>query len=137
MTRETGAAILVVPLVQVAWADGEVTNREREVVLQIAAERGISSGTPPHAQLVAWLRDRPAGDLFDAAMAVLRVGFSVLAAEERADRIRALLDACERVAEASGGLAKLLGLSHGVSGEEAEVLEALTRKLRGASDPRN
>src|SRR5512144_460515 len=64
LNRETGAAMLVVPLVQVAWADGEVTDREREVLLEIAAERGVVAGTPPHAQLVAWLRERPAVELF-------------------------------------------------------------------------
>jgi hypothetical protein len=135
LTRETGAAVLVAPLVQVAWADGEVTDREREVVLRLAAERGVAAGTPPHTQILAWLRERPAADLFDAAMEVLNVGFRVLPPTQRAERIRGLLEACEQVAEASGGLAKLLGLSRGVSGEETEVLEELTRKLRGKSSP--
>jgi len=130
LTRETGAAILVVPLVQVAWADGEVSDQERELVLEMAAERGVVEGTAPHAQLLAWLKDRPGGELFDAAMEVLNAGYAVLPAAERAGRIRELLAACERVGEASGGLAKLLGLQRGVSGEEAEVLEALTKKLR-------
>ena len=130
LTRETGAAILVVPLVQVAWADGEVSDQERELVLEIAAERGVVEGTPPHAQLLAWLKKRPGGELFDTAMQVLNAGYAVLPAAERAVRIRELLAACERVAEASGGLAKLLGLHRGVSGEEAEVLEAVTKKLR-------
>src|SRR5262249_17223644 len=66
LTRETGAAILVAPLVQVAWADGDVTNWERSVVLHLAAERGIVVGTPPYAQLVAWLEQRPLDELFDA-----------------------------------------------------------------------
>jgi len=131
LTRETGAAILVVPLVQVAWADGDVTERERERVLEIAAERGVAAGTPPHDQLLAWLRQRPPVELFDTAMAALKAGYAVLPAAERSERIRELLEACKRVAEASGGgLAKLLGLQSGISDAEADVLEALMQKLR-------
>jgi len=133
LTRETGAAILVAPLVQVAWADGEVTDRERDVVLGLAAERGLVAGTPPHDQLVAWLQERPVDELFDTAVEVLSVGFSVLPAVERADRIRAVLEACAHVAEASGGLAKLLHLRRAISGEEAAVLQALARKLRASA----
>jgi hypothetical protein len=35
------------------------------------------------------------------------------------------------VAEASGGLVKVLGLGSGVSGEEEGLLEAITTTLRG------
>src|SRR5262245_56199310 len=83
LTRETGAAILVAPLVQVAWADGEVSARERTVVLELAAARGVVAGTPPHAQVVAWLDERPRAELFDVATEVFRVGFAVLPAAER------------------------------------------------------
>jgi hypothetical protein len=131
LTRETGAALLVAPLVQVAWADGDVTDRERAVVLELAAARGLVAGTPPHAQLVAWLEEYPGAELFDTAIEILDVGFAVLPAAERANRVRAVLDACERVAEASGGLA-LLGLRFGASGAEAAVLDTLTRRLHAS-----
>jgi hypothetical protein len=135
LTRDTGGAILLAPLVQVAWADGEVSDRERETILEQAASRGILAGTPPHAQLLTWLRERPVDDLFDVALEVLTVGFGVLPPAERGERIGAMLEACDRVAEASGGLAKLLGLARRVSGEEAAVLEALTKKLRRPATP--
>src|SRR5262249_46857585 len=111
ITRETGAAFLVLPLVQTAWADGEVSARERDVVLALAATRGIAAGTPAHEQLRVWLRVRPAPELFDAAIEVLRVGFGILPTPERDDRIQAVVDACHRVAEANGGLVKFLGLA--------------------------
>src|SRR5689334_1570694 len=75
LTQETGAALLVAPLVQVAWADGEVSDHERTVVLELAAERGILDGTPAHAQLVAWLRTSPGADVFDTAIDVINAGF--------------------------------------------------------------
>jgi hypothetical protein len=133
LTRETGAALLVAPLVQVAWADGEVSAHERAVVLELAAERGIVAGTPAHAQLDAWLRESPGADVFDAAIDVINMGFAVLPPAEHADGVRALLEACERVASASGGLLTLFGLHLGTSGEEIRMLEALTKKLHSGN----
>src|SRR5262249_36164045 len=117
--RETGAALLLAPLVQMAWADGDVTGREDEVLLGLAASRGVVAGTPPYDLLLTWLHERPAADVFDTALDVLRDEYAVLPAAERAERIRALLEACHRVAEASRGLGKLLHFSHRVSAEES------------------
>ena len=137
LNRETGPAILLAPLVQVAWAEGEVTEREREVVFEIAASRGIVPDSPAHAQLDTWLRQRPADALFETAFEVMKVAATVLPPEEREERIRGVVDACRRVAEASGGgLAKLLGMGGAVSGDEASVLEAITAQLRSAPQPR-
>lgn len=132
LTQETGAALLVAPLVQVAWADGEVSDHERTVVLELAAERGIVDRTPAHAQLVAWLRTSPGADVFDTAIDVINVGFAVLPPAEHAERVSALLEACERVAHASGGLLTLFGLHLGVSAEDTRALKALTKKLRSS-----
>src|SRR5262249_8440243 len=120
LTRETGAALLLAPLVQMAWADGEVTPREREVLLGLAAARGVVAGTPPYDLVLAWLRERPAADVFDTALDVLRVGFAVLPPAERDERIDALLEACDRVAEASRGLG-LLHFSRRASAEESAL----------------
>lgn len=137
LDRDTGAAILLAPLVQVAWAEGKVSERERQVIFEIAASRGIAKGTPPHAQLDAWLRQRPSDALFETAMEVLKVAAEVLPPAEREERVRDIVDACKRVAEASGGgLAKLLGLGTGIVGEEAAVLDAITANLRTAPKPR-
>ena len=56
---ETLLALTLIPLVEVAWADGSVADDEREAVLKAAAENGIKTGTAPHALLDQWLRDRP------------------------------------------------------------------------------
>jgi hypothetical protein len=136
LTRDTGAAILLAPLVQVAWAEGAVTEREREVLFEIAASRGVERGSPPGEQLEAWLRERPPDALFDTAMAILKTGIALLEPAERDERIRDIAEGCRRVADASGGgLAKLIGIGSGVSGEEASVLDAITAKLR-AGGPR-
>ena len=131
VTLDTGAAFLLAPLVQVAWAEGGVTDREREKVLQIAAEQGVDTSSPAYTQLQEWLRTRPADAIFDTAVEAIKSGLSVLTPAERADRIKRIVDACREVASASGGLGRLLGLGTGVSSEEESILDAMTATLRG------
>jgi hypothetical protein len=128
---DTGPAFLLAPLVQVAWAEGKVTDRERDTVLRLAAARGVEAGSPAHTQLLKWLQERPSDDLFDTAMEVVKSGLVLLPPEERDERLKRIVQACHEVAEASGGLAKVLGLGSGVSGEEEALLEAISTTLRG------
>jgi len=131
LNQETGAAILLAPLVQVAWAEGHVTDAERAVVLELAASRGLTAGMPAHDKVLEWLKHRPSDALFEAALEVMRVGYAVLPQQERDERIRALVAACHRVAAASGGgLGRLLGLTGDVSGKEGDVLDAIATQLR-------
>jgi len=130
VTLDTGAAFLLAPLVQVAWAEGGVTDREREKVLRIATERGIDPSSPAYARLQEWLRTRPADAIFDTAVEAIKTGLSVLTPAERADRIKRIVDACREVASASGGLGRLLGLGTGVSTEEESILDAVAATLR-------
>ena len=130
VTLDTGPAFLMAPLVQVAWAEGGVTDREREKVLQIAAERGVDTSSPAYTQLQEWLRTRPADAIFETAVEAIKSGLSVLTPAERADRVKRIVDACREVASASGGLGRLLGLGTGVSSEEESILDAMTATLR-------
>jgi len=130
VTLDTGAAFLLAPLVQVAWAEGGVTDRERETVLRIATERGVDASSPAYTQLQEWLRKRPADAIFDAAVEAIKTGLSVLTPAERADRIKRIVDGCREVASASGGLGRLLGLGTGVSGEEESILDTIAATLR-------
>jgi hypothetical protein len=107
-----------------------VRDAERAVVLELAASRGIVAGMPAYDKLLEWLRQRPADVVFETAMEAMRIGFSVLPEAERDERIADLVAACRRVADASGGgLARLIGMGDGVSGEEDAVLDAITTKL--------
>jgi hypothetical protein len=136
LTRDTGTAILLAPLVQVAWAEGSVSRREREVIFEIAASRGILAGSSAQAQLEAWLERRPSDALFETALEVMKAGLGVLPVGEREERVREIVDGCKRVAEATGGgLARLLGM-HNIVGEEAAVLDAIGAKLRGGGKSR-
>jgi hypothetical protein len=136
VTRDTGAALLLAPLVQVAWAEGSVTERERTTLLELAASRGVEARSPAGEKLSEWLRERPPDALFDAAIDVIELGLSVLTPAEREETIGRLIEAGDRVAAASGGLLRLLGLTRGVSTEESALLDALRTRLRAGRSAR-
>ncbi len=126
----TGPALVLAPLVQVAWAEGKVTDKERETVLRLGAGRGVEKGSPAEAQLLAWLDRRPDDAVFQAAIEVIKAGLSHLPSNVREERIAGIVQACREVSEASGGLAKALGVGSGVSTEEQSVLDVVTAALR-------
>jgi hypothetical protein len=133
VTLETGATFLLAPLIQIAWAEGKVTEPEREAVLEIAGECGIKPGSPAHAKAVEWLRERPSDALFDTSIEALKAGLSVLTPEERAERVKRIVEYCRRVAAASGGgLARVLGISSGVSQDEESLIDAIGKTLRAS-----
>jgi len=129
VTLDTAPAFLLAPLVQVAWGEGAVTDRERATVLRLAEERGVAKDSRAHAQLEAWMRDRPEDALFDSAIEAIKTGLSVLTPDEQAERVKRVVDACRQVADASGGLARLVGLG-GVSSEEEALLDGIAAHLR-------
>jgi len=133
VSLDTAPALFLAPLVQVAWAGGKVGKAEHRCVLSIARNRGIDPVSPAYAQLEAWLKERPSDALFDTAVDVLKHGFSVLPPDERDQRIKHLLDACQEVAEASGSsLGWILGIVdlNTVSQSEAATLDLISSKLR-------
>jgi hypothetical protein len=137
VTLETGPALVLAPLVQVAWADGYVTDRERETVLRLARARDVEEGSPAWKQLLAWLAQRPADVVFDTAIEVIEAGLSVVPQDVRQDRIRQILQACREVAESSGGgIARALGFASGMTHKEAVVLDAMGERLR-STPPRS
>jgi hypothetical protein len=140
ITLDKGAAFILAPLVEVAWADGSVSRAERDAVLRLASKRGVVPGSADHHQLLEWLAHRPSEAILQASLEAIRVGVSVLPPEEAKQRIAAMIKACEEVAEAAGGLTKLLQ-PHAVSRDERAVISAIrihleTRGGDGGGDER-
>ena len=116
---ETVAALIVVPLVEVAWADGTLDAKERRAVIE---RSGIQPGSSGAALLDAWLDRRPDPKLLTAWTHMVQGMTAQLDAAER-ERLKAgLLDRARAVASASGGI---LGVGAKVSRAEAEVLAKL------------
>jgi tellurite resistance protein len=125
---DTLAALTLIPLIEVAWADGKMDDREREAILFGAESTGISRESPSHGLLRIWIEDRPAPDLVDAWSEFIRALCREFSEEQRGRLQRNLLGRARRVAEAAGGF---LGLGSKVSKEERAVLESLARAFPG------
>jgi hypothetical protein len=121
---ETLAAITLIPLVEVAWADGFVADDERAAVLQAAAENGVNPGTAAHGLLEQWLRERPDVRI----IAVWKEYVQALAKTMPADVIATMRDnvigRARRVAAAAGGF---LGLTGSISKVEQAALDEFER----------
>ena len=117
----------LVPLVQVAWADGRVDEREQEAVLQAAAEQGIDPGHPAYELLQNWLNEAPGPELFDK----WQIYVQGLAQTLDAEAIRQLrADIMERAREVAECTGKLLGIGSGVSAAELRELKRLDLVFR-------
>lgn len=123
LSPETVAALGLVPLVEVAWADGSLDTKERDAVVEAATEAGVEDGTPAHDLLEEWLDRRPPGELMALWKDTVRVLQDALEPEERTALRDELLGRAQRVAEAAGGI---LGLGK-VSAEERRMLSELEK----------
>ena len=124
ITAETWAAVSLVPLVEVAWANGQVEDQERRSVLAAAEANGVTPGSPSYELLDGWLAHRPDGRLMGTWTAyIAMLGAELAPAEKHALRDE-LMSRARHVAEAAGGF---LGLGSKVSVEEKVVLEELEK----------
>jgi tellurite resistance protein len=119
---ETVTALSLVPLVEVAWADGSLDAKERRAVLDRARESGVAPGSTAQTLLEAWLERRPDPKLLDAWTQMVRGIRDQLGPDEAARLKAGLLDHARAVASASGGV---LGIGAKVSGAEAAMLAKL------------
>jgi hypothetical protein len=120
------AALALVPLVEVAWADGELAAEERAAVLRASEDHGIRAGSRAHALLATWLEHRPTQTLFEAWQAYIEAVLEPLDPEERGRLCADLVGRARDVALAAGHR----GGPSGISKEEELALEHLEAALR-------
>jgi len=119
---ETVAALAIVPLVEVAWADGSLDTKERRAILDRARDSGIAPGSTEHTLLEAWLDRQPDPKLLTAWTHMIQ-GMCEQLGPDGAARLKAsLLERACAVAAASGGV---LGLRSKISSAEAAMLAQL------------
>lgn len=119
------AALSLVPLVAVAWADGEIQNKERKAIIKAAEEGGIEPGSANHELLENWLKTKPGPDLLATWKEYAH------AIEERLDSVvgnelkERLMNRTTAIAKAAGGI---LGLG-AISKAEQAMLDELAHAL--------
>jgi tellurite resistance protein len=116
----------LLPMVQVAWADGSVSVSERRTILEAVAAAGVAPGSKAATFIASLLESHPSEALLDEILAVMR---DILAAKGL--KPASLVEACQHVAQASGGL---LGLGNRISSEEADAIHKVAQALGPAVD---
>jgi hypothetical protein len=127
-TPDTVNLLPLLPMLQVAWAEGGITDAERDQLLKIAAARGITEGSAASEQLIQWMVHRPADAVFTGAgrlIAAMLASGSQPVANLSADD---LVKYCESIASASGGIFGVFGR---VSAEEKALLGSIAAELTG------
>ena len=127
--RETVMLLYLVPLLDVAWSDGSLSGEERALVLEAAQSHGVGEGHPAYEKLQGWLAAKPPKETFDRALQVIRDLMGFQTAEQRQISGQKLVDACERIAAASGGF---LGMGSKVSSEEKAVMKRVAAAIEAA-----
>jgi DNA-binding phage protein len=124
-TPETLALLPIVPVVQLAWAEGGITAAERTLIVDLARQRGIAHGSAADRQLEDWMNSRPDESVFRRATrliaAILDSGHDagIMTADE-------VVKQAENIAYASGGILGLARVSH----EEKAILASLASALK-------
>ena len=132
ISGEAATVIHLLPLVHVAWADGKLSDGERKAIMRAASAHGVEPGSAAANYIASLLEERPSETLMTEVGALM------------ADLLRAkghspdtLLDLCEDVARASGGL---LGFGDKISEDERnairQIAESLSPEAREAIEQR-
>jgi len=123
-TPETVKLLPLIPVLEMAWAEGGVTAPERKMVIDVARARGIEAGSVADRQLAEWLDRQPTENVYQRARRLIGALFAFggrfdLTPDD-------LLKYCEAIAEASGGL---FGIGR-VSSEERATLARIADEIK-------
>ncbi len=118
LRANTIAALSLVPLIEVAWADGEIQDKEREAILQGAHGKGLESGTDGYELLQTWLKSRPSTELFDAWEGYIKALASQLNDEQNRLLRNQIVGFAKMVAASAGGF---LGIGKVSTSEEKSL----------------
>jgi hypothetical protein len=124
-TPETVKLLPLMPVLEVAWAEGGVTDAERKMVVDLARAREIEAGSPADTQLAEWLDRRPDESVFRRANRLINALF----ASEARFKLTPddIIKSTEAIAEASGGL---FGIRR-VSSDERATLDRILKEIKG------
>ena len=123
---EIVGALAVIPLVEVAWADGMLDGREKQAILDRTEKSGIAPGSTGHDLLRSWLEHKPEPKLLTSWIHMVQ-GICEHLSGEQVTALRAgLVERTRGIAKASGGL---FGVGS-VSTAEEEMIRQLESAFR-------
>lgn len=113
-------ALWLVPLTQVAWADGTVAKAERKAVLAALRKHGYSERSPAWHLLESWLDHEPCPDVLTAWKDYAHATAETAGRKRMILLRNELLNRAREVAEAAGGV---LGVGTVSKAEEAVLTQ--------------
>lgn len=115
--KDTARVLPLVPLIEMAWADGEVSSAESRTVRELAKRFGLEPDSEAFDFMTLMLREEPSEVFFERVNRV--VSHLVSENPDNWDR-DSLVELVKQVAEASGGF---FGLTNPINSDERDLLE--------------
>jgi hypothetical protein len=122
------ATLSIIPLIEMAWADGKIEDEEREAVLKGAETYGLLKDQIGYNLLEQWLGRRPPAGLLESWVYYIRGLCPLLSGAERETLKTDFIQRARAVAEASGGSR---GKKSKISLREHDVLAKLESAFEG------
>ncbi|MEQ1830491.1 MAG: hypothetical protein ABL921_31335 [Pirellula sp.] len=134
ITVESFTALMLLPLVRIAWADGWIQEDERAAILKAAEAENILKGTANYQLLDGWLFERPESKLLEAWTEYAKAVSRTLDTASLEALRKSTLERVHRIADTSGGI---LGLGIGnriTKNEELALLDIERAFAKQASE---
>ena len=120
VTAESLTAVVMIPIVEVAWVDGALSTDERDAMLNSAVEQGISADSAAYELLKAWLKERPNPKIIEAWKDYVREVARMMPRSAVSEFKRTMISRATSVAESAGGF---LGIATISKSERAKIDE--------------
>lgn len=112
----------LLPLLHVAWCDGEIQAGERALILNLLQIRGVGPGKA-YTTIEALLEKRPSKAYLEESLAVLR---ELIADKSHDADAETIVGLCVLLAESAGGF---LGIFRRVSADERDMIQRIAKAL--------
>jgi hypothetical protein len=119
---ETLGPLSLIPLLEVAWADESLDEKEKKAVISAVKQTGRAKNPEDQALLEQWLERRPEPGLLKAWIHYIKGLCEKLTPDERRELKEELMPHTRSIAEASGGF---LGLGRKISSAESDMIKKL------------
>lgn len=125
---ETAATLAVVPLIEVAWANGTIDGKEKKAVLEALTAYGCPVNSIDYVLVERWLEHKPDPSLLQAWCQYIQSIRQQMSPDELGRLKAEILAHAAAVGRASGGI---LGVG-AVSGQEQHTLAYIRNAFEGA-----
>lgn len=119
-------AMALLPLVEVAWCDGEVEPQERDAILKAASEFDMEPDSAVYKMLQSWLERRPTPEALAAWKDYVQAICATVEPNTVAKMKAGVIGRAEKIAKSAGGI---LGFGSKISAKEQSCLDDLAKSF--------